>query len=243
MATVLILGAKSDIAKALAHEYAKGGYDLVLAARKQEDLQGDVSDLTIRYGVKVKCLEFDGLNYDSHQDFWDRLQPRPLGVICAFGYLGDQLEGERDFEEARRIIESNFLGCVSILNIVANYLEEQKKGFIVGISSVAGDRGRPKNYLYGSAKAGFTEYLSGLRARLFHSRVQVLTVKPGFVRTKMVEGMDLPEKLVAEPEEVARAIFKAQQKGRNVIYTKWFWRWILLIVRHIPECIFKRLNT
>ena len=243
MATTLILGAKSDIALALAHKYAKNGYDLCLAARNHQALANDVADLQIRYNVQVKTVEFDGLNYDSHQAFWDSFEEKPDGVICVFGYLGNQQEAEKDFKEARKIIETNFLGCVSILNIIANYYEEQKKGYIIGISSVAGDRGRPANYMYGSAKAGFTAYLSGLRARLHSSGVQVITVKPGFVYTKMTEGMDLPALLTAQPEEIARDVFKAYQKDRNVIYTKWFWRWILLIVRHIPEIIFKRMKT
>lgn len=243
MATVLLLGAKSDIALALAHTYAKNGYDLILAARNHKVLENDVADLQIRYSVQVKTLEFDGIKYDTHQAFWDNFEQKPDGVICVFGYLGDQKKAEKEFSEARQIIEANYMGCVSILSIIANYYEEQKKGFIIGISSVAGDRGRPSNYLYGSAKAGFTAYLSGLRARLHHSGVQVLTVKPGFVYTKMTEGMDLPAKLTAQPQEIARDVFKAYQKDRNVIYTKWFWRWILLIVRHIPEIIFKRLKT
>jgi decaprenylphospho-beta-D-erythro-pentofuranosid-2-ulose 2-reductase len=243
MAYVLLLGAKSDIAKAIAHEYARHGYDLYVAARKSEELDGDVNDLKIRYSINAVNVEFDALDYDSHQAFWDGLDPKPLGVICVFGYLGQQNEAQTNFAIARRIIDTNYTGCVSILHIAANTMEEQKKGFIVGISSVAGDRGRPSNYVYGSAKSAFTEFLSGLRARLFHSQVSVLTVKPGFVYTKMTEGMDLPVRLTAQPEEIARAVFKAQQSGRNVIYTKWFWRFILLIIRHIPETIFKRLKT
>ncbi|MBD3267849.1 SDR family oxidoreductase [bacterium] len=243
MAYILILGAKSDIAKALADEYAKEGYDLYLAARNHHELDNDVNDLKIRYEIDVKNLEFDALACEKHQHFWESLNPKPLGVICVFGYLGDQKEGEQDFTVARRILDTNFTGCVSILNIAANHLEKEKKGFIIGISSVAGERGRPSNYLYGSAKAGFTAYLSGLRARLFKSGVHVLTVKPGFVYTKMTEGMDLPGAITAKPEEVARDTIKAQRKGKNVLYTKWYWGWILRIVKCIPEFVFKRMNS
>ena len=139
-------------------------------------------------------------------------------------------------------MDTNYTGLVSILNIVANDFEKNKNGFIVGISSVAGDRGRKSNFIYGSAKAAFATYLSGLRNRLFNLNVHVLTVKPGFVETKMTEGLNLPVKLTAKTEEVANDIFKAQQKGKNVIYTKWFWRYIMLIIKNIPEFYFKKMS-
>jgi len=139
-------------------------------------------------------------------------------------------------------MDTNYTGVVSLFNIIANDFEKRKSGFIVGISSVAGDRGRKSNYIYGSAKAAFTAYLSGLRNRLYDAQVHVLTVKPGFVSTKMTEGMDLPEKLTAQPEEVAEDIYKAQQKGKNVLYTKWIWRWMMLIIRSIPEFQFKKMS-
>ncbi len=113
---------------------------------------------------------------------------------------------------------------------------------MIGISSVAGDRGRKGNYLYGSAKAALTAYLSGLRNRLHDTQVHVLTVKPGFVATKMTEGMDLPEKLIAQPEEVAIDIYSAQQKNKNVLYTKWMWRWVMMLIRMIPEWKFKGMS-
>lgn len=128
------------------------------------------------------------------------------------------------------------------MNVIANEYEQNKNGFIVGISSVAGDRGRKSNYIYGSAKAAFSAYLSGLRNRLHDANVQVLTVKPGFVNTQMTKGMELPEKLTAQPEEVARDIYAAQKKGKDVLYTRWFWRWIMLIIRNIPEFQFKKMS-
>jgi len=136
----------------------------------------------------------------------------------------------------------NYTGAVSILNIVANYYVSQQKGIIAGISSVAGERGRQSNYFYGSAKAGFTAYLSGLRNRLFHQQVHVLTVQPGFVYTRMTEGLPLPRLLTATPEKVADSIYLAIRKKKNVIYVKWFWRWIMLIIKCIPEFLFKKLK-
>lgn len=239
---VLILGAKSDIAKAVAREYAEHGYDLYLAARNAEELEPFTNDIKVRYDKEARLVEFDALDYESHQAFYDALDPKPLGVISAIGYLGDQEKAQSDFQEAQKIIDTNYTGCVSILNVIADDYEQQKNGFIVGISSVAGDRGRKSNYIYGSAKAAFSAYLSGLRNRLHDANVQVMTVKPGFVNTQMTKGMDLPEKLTAQPEEVAQDIYAAQIKGKDAIYTKWFWRWIMLIIKSIPEFLFKKMS-
>lgn len=242
MNTVLIVGAKSDIAKAVAREYANNGFDLCLAGKNIEELSGLKSDIEIRTGRNVELKELDIIDFDTHQHFYDALDPKPLGVIVSVGYMRDQKEAERDWTQSLMTIQVNYTGCVSFLNIVANDFEQRENGFIVGISSVAGDRGRKANYLYGSAKAGFSAYLSGLRNRLYGCGVQVLTVKPGFVNTKMTEGLDLPAKLTAQPEEVAKEIFAAQKKGKDILYTKWIWRYIMLIIKHIPEWKFKEMN-
>ena len=159
--------------------------------------------------------EFDITKFETHIDFYNSLEPKPLGVIVAAGYMAEQKECENDFTKTLNTINVNFTGAVSILNIVANNMEKSKNGFIVGVSSVAGDRGRKANYIYGSSKAAFSAYLSGLRNRLFESKVQVLTVKPGFV---------------------------AQQKGKDILYTKSIWKLIMLIIKHIPEWKFKRMS-
>jgi short-subunit dehydrogenase len=242
MSYILIIGAKSDIAKATAREYAKHGYDLYLAARNTDDLNEFVNDVRVRTQQTVKAVELDILDYQSHQAFYDQLEEKPLGVISAVGYLGVQENAQLEFQEAQRIIDTNYTGLVSLFNIIANDFEQRRSGFIVGISSVAGDRGRKSNYIYGSAKSALTTYLSGLRNRLCSSQVHVMTVKPGFVATKMTEGMDLPEKLTAQPEDVAKSIYSAQQKNKNVLYTKWVWRWIMLIIITIPEWVFKKMS-
>ena len=242
MSYVLIIGAKSDIAKATAREYAKHGYDLYLAARNSEELEEFAKDIITRTQRTVNLVELDILDYKSHQAFYSNLDEKPLGVISAIGYLGEQEKAQSDFNEAQQIMDTNYTGVVSLFNIIADDFEKRRSGFIVGISSVAGDRGRKSNYIYGSAKAALTAYLSGLRNRLYDAQVHVLTVKPGFVATKMTEDMDLPEKLTAQPEEVAEDIYKAQQKGKSVIYTKWIWRWVMLIIRNIPEFQFKKMS-
>ncbi len=242
MSYVLVIGARSDIAKAIARKYAKQGYDLYLAARNAHELDDFANDISLRNQRSVKTIELDILNYASHLPFYEKITDKPIGVICAVGYLGEQEKSQTDFNEAQHIIDTNFTGVVSLLNIIANDFEQRKSGFIVAISSVAGDRGRKSNYTYGSSKAALTAYLSGLRNRLYDSGVHVLTVKPGFVATQMTADMDLPEKLTTQPEEVAIAIYKAQQNNHNTIYIKWMWQWIMLIIRNIPEWQFKRMS-
>ena len=242
MSYVLIIGAKSDIAKEVARVYAKNGYNLYLAARDTKELDELALDITTRSTVDVQLIEFDITDYASHQKIYNNLKEKPLGVVIASGYMNTQKSVQNSFEETLKTINVNFTGAISILNIIANDFETEKRGFIVGISSVAGDRGRKANYIYGSAKAGFSAYLSGLRNRLYQSNVSVLTVKPGFVDTKMTKGMDLPQKLTAQPQDVAQDIFEAQQKGKDILYTKWIWRYIMLIIRHIPEFMFKKMS-
>lgn len=242
MPYVLIVGAKSDIAKATAKEYAQNGYDLYLAARNVQALEAFASDIHIRTQQTATCVELDILNFSSHQPFYDALPEKPEGVICAVGYLGTQETAQTDFDEAQKTIDTNLTGIISLFNIIANDFEQRQSGFMVGISSVAGDRGRKSNYLYGAAKAGFTTYLSGLRNRLHSANVHVLTVKPGFVATKMTADLDLPAKLTAQPKTVAKDIYNAQQNNKNILYTKWIWKWIMKLITHIPERLFKRMS-
>jgi len=242
MSYVLIIGAKSDIAKEVARVYAKNGFSLYLAARGIETLDDFASDIKLRNSVDVKLKEFDMVDFENHQSFYENLSPKPHGVIVVAGFMANQKECEKDFGKTLQTINVNYTGAVSILNIIANDFEKRKDGFIVGVSSVAGDRGRKANYIYGSSKAAFSAYLSGLRNRLYSSNVQVLTVKPGFVATKMTAGLDLPAKLTAQPEDVALDIFKAQQKGKNVVYTKWIWRYVMMVIKMIPEWKFKGMS-
>ncbi len=242
MSYVLIIGAKSDIAKAVAREYAGHGFDLYLAARNSQELESFANDIFVRSQREAHPVELDILDLDTHRQFYRQLPAPPVGVISAVGYLGRQETAQVDVTEAKKIIDTNYTGVVSLLNIIANDFEKRKCGFIVAISSVAGDRGRKSNYIYGSAKAALTAYLSGLRNRLCRAKVQVMTVKPGFVATKMTEGMDLPEKLTAAPQEVAAHIYAAQQRNKSEIYTKWIWRWVMLVIKSIPEWVFKRLS-
>lgn len=242
MSYILIIGAKSDIAKEIAKEYSSHGYDLYLAARNVNELEEFSNGIKLKSRSDVKLLELDILDYKNHQKFYNDLPEKPLGAISAVGYLGNQNKAQSNFLETQQIIETNYMGIACLFNIIANDFEHKKVGFMIGISSVGGDRGRKSNYLYGSAKAAFSQYLSGLRNRLYDSQVHVMTVKPGFVFTNMTKNMDLPKILTAEPKEVAKDIFIAQQRGANVLYTKSIWRWIMLFIKLIPEWVFKRMN-
>jgi len=239
---ILIVGAKSDIAKEVAKVYAENGYDLYLAGRHILTMKDFANDIKIRSGVDVKLKELDITDFDSHKCFCQELEGDLSGVITVVGYMNEQRLVQNDWDETLNTIHVNYLGNVSLLNIIANSFEKIKHGFIIGVSSVAGDRGRKSNYIYGSAKAGFSAYLSGLRSRLYNSDVQVLTVKPGFVYTKMTENLDLPKALTAMPSDVAIDIYTAHKSGKDVLYTKFVWRYIMLIIKHLPEFIFKRTS-
>ena len=239
---VLILGARSDIGKSIAHKLASLGHPVQLAARHMDNLDADRIDIELRHKVTVTLHEFDALAIDTHEAFVEALPQLPQIAVCAVGLMGQQADNERDIEAAVRVMRSNYEGPASILAVLANRFEERGNGTLVGISSLAGDRGRATNYVYGSAKAGFTAFLSGLRNRLAKHGVHVVTVLPGFVATQMTESMDLPAKLTAQPSEVADAIARAVERKKNVIYVRPVWRIIMLIIRNIPEQVFKGMK-
>jgi decaprenylphospho-beta-D-erythro-pentofuranosid-2-ulose 2-reductase len=240
--SILVLGATSDIGNALAAAFAREHFSLLLAGRDMEHLERIRNDLSIRENADARTVSFDATDYASHREFYNNLDPRPDVCACVFGYLGDQIEAEADWSESSRIIDVNYKGAVSILNIVAADFEKKGSGTIIGISSVAGDRGRQSNFIYGSAKAAFTAYLSGLRSKLYRKGVHVITVKPGFVNTKMTEDLDLPQILTAEPDRVGEAIFNAYEKKKDVIYVLPAWRLIMFVIANLPEFIFKRIK-
>lgn len=242
--SVLLIGATSSIARSLASQMAQQGVALHLAARDSFELQRIAQDLTIRYQVPVSWSVVEAENYDSHpQLIAETLEKRGNldGVIVSLGELGTQQEAQEDFDKAQRIIHSNYTGVASILTHAANYLEKQKQGFIIGISSVAGDRGRQSNYIYGSAKGALSLFLQGLRSRLAKCNVHVMTVKPGFVDTKMTFGMP-GLFLVASPDDIAKGILKALDKQKNIVYLPGFWWGIMTIIKSIPEFIFKKMK-
>ncbi|UBF30229.1 SDR family oxidoreductase (plasmid) [Kovacikia minuta CCNUW1] len=241
---VLIIGATSSVARAIAVKLAKRGVTLHLAGRDVHEVERVARDIAVRYQNPISWSSFEAQAYDSHADFLQKalMQLGYLdGVVVAMGELGDQQAAQIDFDQAQRIIHSNYTGVVSILTHVANHLEQQRQGFIIGISSVAGDRGRQSNYIYGSAKGGLSLFLQGLRSRLYKSGVHVMTVKPGFIDTKMTFGKP-GMFLVASPETVATEVLKALRQKQNIAYVPGFWFWIMFIIRAVPESLFKKLK-
>ncbi len=238
--TILIIGAKSDIALSVAHKFALVGYNLQLAARNSLELDVIANDFKIRYAIDVTTYELDILKYDTFSNFIDSLECLPNVALCAIGILGHQKDDEKNFSNSKLVMRTNYEGPSLLLGEIANLFEERGSGSIIGISSVAGDRGRASNYIYGSAKSGFTAFLSGLRNRSLKSNVNVLTVLPGFVNTKMTASMDTPSILTSSPKSIQSIIFKNFTKSK-VIYP-FPWRWIMLIIRILPEKIFMKLK-
>ena len=238
----LVIGATSDIGRAVARSLADGGWALQLAARDPARLEREARDLRVRTGAVVASLPCDVLRDGGGASLLDALDPLPDVAICLIGLLGDQTESQRDGAAAERVMLTNYAGPALLMGALAERFEHRGSGVLVGVSSVAGDRGRAANYVYGSAKAGFTAFLSGLRNRLAGSGVHVVTVKPGFVRTRMTEGMVLPPRLTAEPEEVAAAVVEAVRRRRDVVYVRPVWRLVMFVIRAIPERFFKRMT-
>lgn len=242
---VVVLGATSPIARAVAGELAARGHSLLLAGRDTGELERNAADLAIRHGVEAATIGYDARDAGAARKLLAAVEARTggelEGVVAAVGMLGDAERAATDPDYAAGMIQANFTGIVTALTGLANLLAARRAGFIIGIASVAGDRGRQSNHVYGSAKGGFALWLQGLRNRMWHAGVHVLTVKPGFVDTEMTWG--LPGMfLVADPKRVATAIVGALDRGRNVIYVPGFWRPLMWVIRAIPESVFKRLR-
>jgi short-subunit dehydrogenase len=240
--SVLVLGGSSDIGRAAARAFAKAGYDVGLAGRDVAALEPDAADLRARYAIDAGIHKFDVLDTAAFESFVDGLPALPDVVISIVGLLGTQESAQSDLAHATTIMRSNYEGPSLILGLFAEKFISRGSGTIVGVSSVAGDRGRASNYVYGSAKAGFSAFLSGLRARASRGGVHVVTVKPGFVRTKMTEGMKLIGPLTVEAPVVGDAILAAVENKADVVYVSGRWRLVMLVIKTLPEAIFKKLK-
>ena len=242
MSTWIILGATSSMARAFAREMAETGADVLVAGRDMEDLEALSADLSARGAGTAAAVAFDAADPTSFAPVVARLGDTdgPISAAVFVGWMPSQAEVDDDPSLIDRVAAVNYAGPARFLHEIAPLIEA-RGGTVVGVTSVAGDRGRFSNYVYGSAKAGFATYLSGLRNRLNRAGAHVVTVKPGFVDTSMtwgVEGMFL----VAAPAAVAKSIARAVEKKKNVIYTPGFWWLIMTIIKLVPERIFKKLS-
>lgn len=239
---VLILGGRSDIARALAAGFAARGHALRLAARDPVALERDRADLALRFNVDVTAHAHDATDLAGTEAFLDSLPETPEIVLSAVGLMGDQDENAADPARAALVVATNFTGPALALEAAARRMAAAGgRRAVIGIGSVAGDRGRARNYVYGAAKAGFAEWLSGMRQKYARSDLHVMTVKPGFVATAMTEEMDLPKALTATPEGLARGVLRALDRGR-MVYTPFPWWGVMTIIKLIPERIFSKLR-
>jgi len=242
---IMIVGATSAIAQSVARIYAESGARFFLVARDASRLDAVADDLRVRGAMSVECLAADLSDHDRHPEIIAAAFDAYSGldtVLIAHGVLPDQPHCQESVQSTLDSLNINFLSVVSLLTPIANRFEENKRGTIAVISSVAGDRGRQSNYIYGAAKSGLDTFLQGLRNRLSKSDVHVVTIKPGFVDTPMTAH--IPERgiLWAQPEDVAKGIIQAIDKQKDVVYLPRFWSLIMLIIRSIPERIFKKLS-
>jgi len=241
---IAIFGATSAIAMQCAKCFAARNDELFLVARDKEKLSALKDDLLVRGAAKVETAIADLANYSTHQKVLEKAAKK-LGEIdvalIAYGTLSDQKACESDFEKAEKEIQTNFVSVSALVSELANHFEARKAGTIAVISSVAGDRGRKSNYVYGTAKGALNIFLQGVRNRLHSSGVHVLSIKPGFVDTPMTASFKKGP-LFASAERVGQGIVRAIDKRKDVVYLPWFWRWIMLVIKIIPECIFKRLS-
>ncbi|MFJ2463354.1 SDR family oxidoreductase [Pseudomonas sp. NPDC087615] len=245
MKKILIVGATSAIASACARLCAAERSEFFLVARDGQKLQQTCADLQARGARAVTPYVMDVSNTAEHTVMFERclttLQTVDICLI-AYGTLPNQRECEQSVEMTAKAFANNATSVITLLTLLANGMAVQRRGTLAVISSVAGDRGRPSNYVYGAAKAAVTAFCEGLRARLFKSGVHVITIKPGFVDTPMTQGLAIPALLIAQPDAVARRIVSGIERKRAVLYVPGFWAWIMWLIRAIPQPIFKRLN-
>ncbi len=242
MKRVMIIGATSGIATAIARTYAGESAHLELVARDAARLQALAADLEVR-GAEVTGSVLDVTDFERHREVVDAVFSRgPVDVVVlAHGTLPDQRACEQDVELLRREFTVNATATLSLLSLVAERMERQGRGTIVAITSVAGVRGRQSNYLYGSAKAAVSTFVEGLRNRLFAAGVHVVDIRPGFVDTPMTRDFD-KGLLWADPERIARGVRRAIDRRRATVYLPGFWRPIMLAIRAVPDLLFRRLK-
>lgn len=242
---IILLGATSAIMRHVALRLVAQGDLVCLAARNVEEAERIGADLRIRTGAAaVTVRAFDTSDFQQHKALVEDVA-RELGgidiVIAGTGELGDQEAARHSVERTKAIIDSNFTGIATAFSVAADIMEAQGRGSLVVLSSVAGERGRQSNYTYGAAKSGMAAFMQGLRNRLWPAGVRVVTIKLGFINTRMVAGK-AGMFLVAEPEDAATRIAAAVDSGSEVVYFPFFWRYIMLVIRSIPETFFKRLK-
>jgi short-subunit dehydrogenase len=241
---ILVLGATSSIAQEVERLLAKDGSELLVVARSGERLAALAADLAARGARNVQTFAADLEDIRRHDEIlaWARDScPDFDTVLLAYGTMFDEKDCEGSVEPTVRQLYNSFVSAAAFLTVLANHFEQKRCGCIAVITSVAGERGRRSNYVYGSAKGGLSLFVQGLRSRLYPSGVRVITIKPGPVKTRMTDHIS-NRRVFADVGQVAGDIYRALRKGKpEVLYTPWHWRYIMFVIRMIPERFFKRL--
>lgn len=240
---MIVLGSNSEVAQSFVERVLEGGekYSTIyLCTSNRETSEKFAKHIDVKFLQQTQIIDLD---LEKEIDYTTLNELNSDLLFCATGFLGlSSEEGLYDKKNTEKVIDINFSKLVPVLNFFAEKMERQRSGTLIVLSSVAGERGRQSNFIYGSAKAGLTAYLSGLRNYLFPKKVHVMTVKPGFMDTKMTEGLPLNPKLTATPKQAANSIYKAYKSQKNVAYVLPIWEIIMMIIRNIPEFIFKKLK-
>lgn len=243
MSSIVLFASTSGIAQAVAEEFLKRKESILLIARNQEQLELQARDLEVKYGVSVPTLQWDLKDSETHEEKAHQLfeQYAVKGLFMAAGWMPPQEECEQDPTKTIQTIHCNFAAVSAILNLFAEHFAQKGTGFISCISSVAGDRGRGSNYIYGASKAGLTAYLEGMRNRFHKQGILIQTVKPGPVKTAMTAHLK-DSALMAEPHDVACDIVRAIEARKDIVYTPFFWKYIMTAIKCVPDPLFKRMS-
>ena len=237
MSWLLLIGGNSEIGFATAKIFASNGYNIHLASRNMEQLNLKKETIKKSFNVECEVSNLDLFNLDSIKNFVNQNQINPKVIMIAAGFLENP---EKSYE---KIIKINYLNLIEIIeNLILKNLDKNTLSSIIGISSIAGEKGKKKNNIYSSSKAGFSNYLDGLRQRLYKENINVITIKPGYVRTKMIKSLNLPKALVSTPEKVGKIIFKSYKKKKAIVYAPYYWKLVMFIYKLVPELIFKYIE-
>ncbi len=253
--TCLIIGGKSKLGLSIAEKFSSNNFNVILAGRGISSLVEIKKNIEIEAGNKCELIDFDILNFNDHKQFTNKIininkqlrgfsssKQMPDVIICVVGKMIKRKNQKDPYEEIKEEMLANYVGPAMLIELMANEIQNFSENCtIIGVSSVAGERGRASNYTYGSAKSGFTQYLSGLRQKLNQKKISVTTIVPGYIDTQMLENVDAPEFLTSSPEQVAELIFNSYKSNKDVVFTR-YWRYIMLAVKLIPEFIFKKIN-
>jgi len=254
--SILVLGGKSELGLSIAKKFSSNNFNIILAGRNISSHVKIKDKLENEFGNKCKLIDFDVLNFNDHKrfiyeiisinkklsDFHGEKKNIPDVIVCVVGKMINKKNNKDPYDEIKEEMLTNYVAPSMLIELITNEIQNFNEcSNIIGVSSVAGERGRASNYFYGSAKSGFTQYLSGLRQKLNQRQIPVTTIIPGYIDTKMLENISAPKFLISSPEQVAELIFNSYKTNKEVVFTR-YWRYIMFAIKLIPEFIFKNIR-